>query len=69
VRNIVNHGTPEKVAMTITSYKTRSVFDRYHIVAPEDLRAATARMAARDRHVFRHVQGSALDGRPGNSEN
>ncbi|HEX2518032.1 MAG TPA: tyrosine-type recombinase/integrase, partial [Castellaniella sp.] len=47
VRNLVNDGTPEKVAMTITGHKTRSVFDRYHIVAPEDLRAAAARIAAR----------------------
>ena len=47
VRNLVNDGTPEKVAMTITGHKTRSVFDRYHIAAPEDLRAATARIAAR----------------------
>jgi integrase len=47
VRNLVNDGTPEKVAMTITGHKARSVFDRYHIVAPEDLRAATARIAAR----------------------
>jgi hypothetical protein len=35
------------VAMTITGHKTRSVFDRYHIVAPEDLRAAAQRIAAR----------------------
>lgn len=47
VRNLVNDGTPEKVAMTITGHRTRSVFDRYHIVAPEDLRAATARIAQR----------------------
>ena len=46
-RNLVNDGTPEKVAMTITGHKTRSVFDRCHIVAPEDLRAAAARIAAR----------------------
>jgi site-specific recombinase XerD len=47
VRNLVNDGTPEKVAMMITGHKTRSVFDRYHIVAPEDLRAAAARIATR----------------------
>jgi site-specific recombinase XerD len=51
VRNLVNDGTPEKVAMTITGHKTRSVFDRYHIVAPEDLRAAAARIAQRERSL------------------
>jgi len=57
VRNLVNDGTPEKVAMTITGHKTWSVFDRYHIVAPEDLRAAAARIASRTTQDRRATTG------------
>jgi integrase len=45
-RNLVNAGVPEKIAMQIGGWKTRSVFDRYNIVDQKNIADAGKKLAA-----------------------
>jgi integrase len=61
VRNLVNAGVAERVAMTVTGHKTRAVFDRYHIVSPGDLQDVARRLTGT---IAGTVGTGGLDARP-----
>jgi integrase len=57
VRRLVEEaGVSERVAMTMTGHKTRSVFDRYHIVSLRDRREAARRLDELDIAAGREQQ-------------
>jgi len=58
VRNLVRSGVSERVAMTISGHKTRSVFDRYHIVAANDLRDAAHKLETRQQEEREKLEKS-----------
>ena len=60
-RNLVTEaGVPERIAMQILGHKTRSIFDRYHIVPPQDVLTAMAQWDSATKNLLSKSNGSNL---------
>jgi integrase len=57
-RDMVNAGIPERVAMKVTGHKTRSMFDRYHIVDKKDLKSAAKKLSNYRDELHGHKMGT-----------
>jgi len=57
-RDMVNARIPERVSMKITGHKTRSMFDRYHIVDKKDLKTAAKKLSSYRDELHGHNLGT-----------
>jgi integrase len=69
IKNLMKAGVSEKVAMAISGHKTRTVFDRYHIVDSADVVEAMRKVENMATHNGENKVKNVRSGHTGNQLN